>query len=252
MTVWAKANRASREPFTGITWVAASRQRHAVAAREPAAMAGAAHSACPERGGIVGQSGQVVASARLMKGGVSCCGSPIDSLISPKSAPATRRQRAGAAFRRGRAAGGRDRDSRRGEGWAQRKHYTRASSRSMAADFRYIRVSAFLRRARRTDMGHMIEFKRPDGSACAGYLASAGQGRPGVVVIQEWWGLNDQICGIADRFAARRLQRPGARPVQGPRHAGAGRGQPPDERPGFSRRHAPGHSRRRGPPARNG
>jgi carboxymethylenebutenolidase len=51
-------------------------------------------------------------------------------------------------------------------------------------------------------MGQMIEFKRPDGSACAGYLASAGQGRPGVVVIQEWWGLNPQICGIADRFAA--------------------------------------------------
>jgi carboxymethylenebutenolidase len=50
-------------------------------------------------------------------------------------------------------------------------------------------------------MGQMIDFKRPDGSACRGYLASAGQGKPGVVVIQEWWGLNDQICGIADRFA---------------------------------------------------
>jgi carboxymethylenebutenolidase len=50
-------------------------------------------------------------------------------------------------------------------------------------------------------MGKMIEFKRPDGSACRGYLANAGQGAPGVVVIQEWWGLNEQICGIADRFA---------------------------------------------------
>ncbi len=50
-------------------------------------------------------------------------------------------------------------------------------------------------------MGHMIDFKRPDNSACRGYLASAGQGRPGIVVIQEWWGLNDQICGVADRFA---------------------------------------------------
>ena len=50
-------------------------------------------------------------------------------------------------------------------------------------------------------MGQMIEFKRPDGSACRGYLANAGQGAPGVVVIQEWWGLNEQICGIADRFA---------------------------------------------------
>lgn len=50
-------------------------------------------------------------------------------------------------------------------------------------------------------MGQMIEFKRPDGSLCAGYLANAGPGRPGVVVIQEWWGLNEQICGVADRFA---------------------------------------------------
>jgi carboxymethylenebutenolidase len=50
-------------------------------------------------------------------------------------------------------------------------------------------------------MGTMIEFARPDGGKTKGYLATAGQGRPGVVVIQEWWGLNDQICGVADRFA---------------------------------------------------
>jgi carboxymethylenebutenolidase len=50
-------------------------------------------------------------------------------------------------------------------------------------------------------MGTMIEFSRPDGGTSKGYLASAGNGRPGIVVIQEWWGLNDQICGVADRFA---------------------------------------------------
>ena len=50
-------------------------------------------------------------------------------------------------------------------------------------------------------MGAMIEFGRPDGGKTKGYLSTAGQGRPGVVVIQEWWGLNDQICGVADRFA---------------------------------------------------
>jgi carboxymethylenebutenolidase len=50
-------------------------------------------------------------------------------------------------------------------------------------------------------MGTMIEFARPDGARTKGYLATAGQGCPGVVVIQEWWGLNDQICGVADRFA---------------------------------------------------
>ena len=50
-------------------------------------------------------------------------------------------------------------------------------------------------------MGQMIDFSRPDGSKCRGFLAEAGKGRPGVVVIQEWWGLNDQICGVVDRFA---------------------------------------------------
>jgi carboxymethylenebutenolidase len=50
-------------------------------------------------------------------------------------------------------------------------------------------------------MGTSIEFSRPDGGKTTGYLAAAGQGRPGIVVIQEWWGLNDQICGVADRFA---------------------------------------------------
>ncbi|MBV9863355.1 MAG: dienelactone hydrolase family protein [Alphaproteobacteria bacterium] len=50
-------------------------------------------------------------------------------------------------------------------------------------------------------MGMMIDFARPDGGMTRGYVASAGKGRPGIVVIQEWWGLNDQICGVADRFA---------------------------------------------------
>jgi carboxymethylenebutenolidase len=50
-------------------------------------------------------------------------------------------------------------------------------------------------------MGSMIDYTRPDGGTTKGYLAVCGQGRPGIVVIQEWWGLNDQICGVADRFA---------------------------------------------------
>jgi len=52
-------------------------------------------------------------------------------------------------------------------------------------------------------MGSMIEFDCPDGSKCPGYLAQpTAPGTPGVVVIQEWWGLNDQIKKTADRFAA--------------------------------------------------
>ena len=43
-------------------------------------------------------------------------------------------------------------------------------------------------------MGQTIGFKRPDGQSVQGYLAEPGGGSaPGVVVIQEWWGLNAQI-----------------------------------------------------------
>ena len=52
-------------------------------------------------------------------------------------------------------------------------------------------------------MGQTVSFQRPDGQTVQGYLAeSATKGGPGLVVIQEWWGLNDQIRGVADRFAA--------------------------------------------------
>lgn len=53
-------------------------------------------------------------------------------------------------------------------------------------------------------MGDMIKFDRPDGKDCPAYLAKpeAGDQAPGLVVIQEWWGLNEQIKRMADRFAA--------------------------------------------------
>lgn len=52
-------------------------------------------------------------------------------------------------------------------------------------------------------MGHTVSFQRPDGQSVQGYLAepAAPAGKPGVVVIQEWWGLNDQIRGVADHYA---------------------------------------------------
>src|SRR3979411_3560611 len=51
-------------------------------------------------------------------------------------------------------------------------------------------------------MGTSISFKRPDGKDANGYLANAQRGHaPGVVVIQEWWGLQEQIKGMCDRFA---------------------------------------------------
>jgi len=52
-------------------------------------------------------------------------------------------------------------------------------------------------------MGEMTMFQRPDDKQCSGYYArpGAGEGAPGVVVIQEWWGVNDQIKGVANRLA---------------------------------------------------
>lgn len=49
-------------------------------------------------------------------------------------------------------------------------------------------------------MGEMISFQS-NGSTCGGYLANGGG--PGVIVIQEWWGLVPHIIDVADRYAAK-------------------------------------------------
>src|SRR3954453_1757571 len=42
-----------------------------------------------------------------------------------------------------------------------------------------------------------------NGGTAHGYLATPESGSgPGVIVIQEWWGLTDHIVGITDRLAA--------------------------------------------------
>ena len=47
-------------------------------------------------------------------------------------------------------------------------------------------------------MGDMVTF-RSNGGTAQGYLADGGG--PGVIVIQEWWGLVPHIRDVADRFA---------------------------------------------------
>jgi len=50
-------------------------------------------------------------------------------------------------------------------------------------------------------MGQMVQFPF-DGGNTGGYLATPKQGTgPGVIVIQEWWGLVDHIKDVCDRFA---------------------------------------------------
>ena len=50
--------------------------------------------------------------------------------------------------------------------------------------------------------GSDIEFEA-GGERGSGYLAQPGDGDPhrGVIVIQEWWGLDGHIRDLADRFA---------------------------------------------------
>ena len=51
-------------------------------------------------------------------------------------------------------------------------------------------------------MGTKVTFAS-NGGTCEGYLALPGQGAagPGVIVIQEWWGLVGHITDVADRLA---------------------------------------------------
>jgi carboxymethylenebutenolidase len=51
-------------------------------------------------------------------------------------------------------------------------------------------------------MGDVVTFKA-NGRTADGYLAKPASGRsPGVIVLQEWWGLVGHITDVADRFAA--------------------------------------------------
>lgn len=49
----------------------------------------------------------------------------------------------------------------------------------------------------------MITFQRPDGASVGAYLIEPANATnaPGVVVIQEWWGLDDEIKNVANRLA---------------------------------------------------
>lgn len=53
-------------------------------------------------------------------------------------------------------------------------------------------------------MGEMIEFARPDGQRAPGYYAPApgAADAPGIVMLEEWWGVTDHIKRTADELAA--------------------------------------------------
>ena len=52
-----------------------------------------------------------------------------------------------------------------------------------------------------SEKGTIVELQA-NGSSSRGYLSKPDGGGPGVIVIQEWWGLVGHIKNVADRFAA--------------------------------------------------
>lgn len=52
--------------------------------------------------------------------------------------------------------------------------------------------------------GEMVQYGTVDGAAVRGYLAKpkgAAKAGPAIVMVHEWWGINDQIKAMADRYA---------------------------------------------------
>jgi carboxymethylenebutenolidase len=50
-------------------------------------------------------------------------------------------------------------------------------------------------------MGEIVTYSH-EGKEWSGYLASGPEGAPGVILVQEWWGLVGHIKAVADRLAA--------------------------------------------------
>lgn len=42
-----------------------------------------------------------------------------------------------------------------------------------------------------------IEFRRPDSIVSKGFILDSEENIPGIVLLQEWWGVNDQIKKVA-------------------------------------------------------
>ena len=53
--------------------------------------------------------------------------------------------------------------------------------------------------------GTNVSFSTPKGPA-GGWLVRPGSGRPGVIVLQEWWGLVPHIEDVAERYLVSSLQ----------------------------------------------
>lgn len=50
--------------------------------------------------------------------------------------------------------------------------------------------------------GEMLTLKTPEGESFAAYASGPADAKRGILLVHEWWGLNDYIKAEADRFAA--------------------------------------------------
>lgn len=85
---------------------------------------------------------------------------------------------------------------------AQQADYAAAMRRAHAHDAPT--ASPAVTRAARAPQGEMVQYGVQGGRALRGYLArsATAKGGPAVILIHEWWGLNDNIKAMADQFAA--------------------------------------------------
>jgi len=95
-------------------------------------------------------------------------------------------------------------------------------------------------------MAENSTYRRPDGKDAHGHLAK-GQNGSAVVVIQEWWGVNDQIAE-SPIVSRRRLHRNRPRPLSRQARQVRRRSQPPDGQPRLGSGCLPGRRGRCGPP----
>lgn len=86
---------------------------------------------------------------------------------------------------------------------SQQKDYTAEMMREHAHEVPTPSAGALV--APRTQVaGEMVQYGTANGKAIRGYLTkpkNAATGGPALIMIHEWWGLNDNIKAMADRYA---------------------------------------------------